>query len=208
MLCRRTALQAGALGVCAVALDACARKSSPQPAAVVTSPATGTTAGSAGVYGPQAPLGPAIPTDLPTSGAVPRAVTTGHSALVTTFAPPPATVPTSTVPVQTRTNPQTPTAQPPPANAIAYATDVPIGQSRLVQTPSGAYVLVTRTGATAVVGFSAVCTHAGCTVSGNFQCPCHGSAFNPRTGAVVQGPAVQPLASVGVAVQGNYIVQT
>lgn len=207
MVCRRTVLQAGALGACAVALDACARKSPEPTAAAVTSDATAASTGSAAVYGPQAPLGPAVPTDLPTSVApVPHAVATKHSAVVTTFAPPSVTVPT--VPPQTHPTSQAPSVQSPPPNAIAYATDVPVGQSRLVQTPSGAYVLVTRTSASGVVGFSAVCTHAGCTVSGNFQCPCHGSAFNPRTGAVVQGPAVQALPSVGVAVQGPYIVQT
>ncbi len=44
--------------------------------------------------------------------------------------------------------------------------------------------------------FSAVCTHAGCTVdfaSGVIACPCHGSEFDPNTGAVLRGPAATPL---------------
>jgi Rieske Fe-S protein len=44
---------------------------------------------------------------------------------------------------------------------------------------------------------SAICTHAGCRVQyaqGGLFCPCHGSLFDSRTGAVLQGPATQPLA--------------
>lgn len=51
-----------------------------------------------------------------------------------------------------------------------------------------------------VVAFSAICTHAGCAVSGwrasdeYFLCPCHGSMYDPRAGArVVAGPAPRPL---------------
>jgi cytochrome b6-f complex iron-sulfur subunit len=41
------------------------------------------------------------------------------------------------------------------------------------------------------------CTHLGCTVpwieaEGRFNCPCHGSIFNPR-GEVLAGPAPRPL---------------
>lgn len=43
-----------------------------------------------------------------------------------------------------------------------------------------------------------VCTHMGCNLSGGIltgdsvECPCHGSVFNVKTGAVVRGPAGRP----------------
>jgi Rieske Fe-S protein len=49
----------------------------------------------------------------------------------------------------------------------------------------------------ALTACSAVCTHAGCQVEysdGALHCPCHGSVFDSRTGAVRHGPATQPLA--------------
>jgi thiosulfate dehydrogenase [quinone] large subunit len=67
------------------------------------------------------------------------------------------------------------------------------------------------------VAYSAVCTHAGCTVAyesarGELVCPCHGSIYDPRHGAqVVAGPAPRPLPAVPVRVdaQGNaYVVGT
>ena len=57
--------------------------------------------------------------------------------------------------------------------------------------------IVVRRGNGALAAFSAVCTHAGCQVgfqSGVIFCPCHGSEFDPTTGAVLRGPAVTPLA--------------
>ena len=70
-------------------------------------------------------------------------------------------------------------------------------------------IVLTRDDAGNVHGFSAVCTHRGCTVSqvsgGTINCPCHGSRFNASTGAPVAGPATNPLPPVTVAVRGGAI---
>jgi len=207
VLCRRSLLQAGITGLAVITLDACTQKSTPSAA---KPPASSTTSGDPlPSYGPRLPLGPAIPSQphqAATSAASvdkPRTTSQARSSTPENAPPPQTTVATQPT-AQTSTRVIT---QAPPSNAIAWAKDVPVGQSRLVQTQSG-YVLVTRTGTSSIVGFSAVCTHAGCTVAGTFQCPCHGSMFNPRTGAVVQGPAMSPLPSIGVAISGPYIVTT
>jgi nitrite reductase/ring-hydroxylating ferredoxin subunit len=52
----------------------------------------------------------------------------------------------------------------------------------------------------ALYGFSDVCTHRGCTlVAGGeldgteIECECHGSVFDVATGAVIEGPATEPI---------------
>ncbi|HEY4528792.1 MAG TPA: FAD-dependent oxidoreductase [Luteimonas sp.] len=58
-----------------------------------------------------------------------------------------------------------------------------------------------RTGEGEVRTFSARCPHMGCAVrwspqEKSFDCPCHGSRFDCRTGAVLNGPAASPLEPV------------
>ena len=78
---------------------------------------------------------------------------------------------------------------------VSKMSDISDGETKviLLKPSSGpsVSVAVTRSGSTAVV-YSATCTHNGCiveSVGNELGCPCHGSAFNPRTGAVIQGPA-------------------
>ena len=70
-------------------------------------------------------------------------------------------------------------------------------------------VVVTLGSDSTVHGFSATCTHQGCTLSsvqnGVISCPCHGSQFNARTGAVVTGPAARALPSVPVVVRNGAV---
>ena len=73
----------------------------------------------------------------------------------------------------------------------------------------GRRVLVTRTADGAVAGYDAECPHQGCTVrstADGLVCPCHGSAFDPVTGDVLQGPATSPLTPVAVEVRGDDVV--
>ncbi len=55
------------------------------------------------------------------------------------------------------------------------------------------------------------CTHMGCKVSGgkmlveNVICPCHGSTFDLKTGAVVRGPAKNPEPSFPVKIEKDVI---
>ncbi len=71
------------------------------------------------------------------------------------------------------------------------------------------YLVITEGPQLASYGISARCTHLGCTVDWNaeenaFECPCHGSRFDPF-GRVVNGPANQPLALVTVTTNQNRI---
>jgi len=92
--------------------------------------------------------------------------------------------------------------------ALASTSDVPVGGGKILADKK---IVLTQPKSGEFHGFSAVCTHAGCTVGsvsgGTINCPCHGSRFNISTGAVVNGPATSPLPAVNIKVQGTSIVQ-
>ena len=92
--------------------------------------------------------------------------------------------------------------------ALASTSDVPVGGGKILTDKK---IVITQPQSGAFHAFSAVCTHAGCTVGsvsgGTINCPCHGSRFNITTGAVVNGPAASPLPAVSIKVQGTSIVQ-
>ena len=59
--------------------------------------------------------------------------------------------------------------------------------------------------------FSALCTHAGCTVQytgSSIYCPCHTAYFSASNGAVQSGPPPTPLQEYGVLVQDNNLYVT
>ncbi|WP_438855649.1 Rieske (2Fe-2S) protein [Agromyces sp. M3QZ16-3] len=91
---------------------------------------------------------------------------------------------------------------------VAALTDIPVGGS-ISATIGGQPVLLSQPTAGEVVAFSAICTHQGCTVAPEgaaFVCPCHGSTFDAATGDVEQGPALEPLPSVPVSVDGDRVI--
>jgi Rieske Fe-S protein len=92
--------------------------------------------------------------------------------------------------------------------ALASTSQVPVGGGTVLAAKK---IVITQPQSGTFKAFTAVCTHAGCTVGsvsgGTINCPCHGSRFNIANGAVVNGPAASPLAAVSIQVQGNSIVQ-
>ena len=95
----------------------------------------------------------------------------------------------------------TPAAKGGASEGIVAVSDVPADGS-VVKIVDDRKIVVTKSAAGQINAFSAVCTHSGCTVkgveAGSILCVCHGSLFNPETGAVVQGPARTPLATIPV----------
>ena len=112
--------------------------------------------------------------------------------------------------------PSAPTAAPPASTAalapagtpVASVADVEAAGSIVVGTDKP--ILLCAANGT-VVGHTAICTHQGCTVAAggaDANCPCHGSKFNAATGAVLNGPAVSPLAVVAVTVANGQVYAT
>ncbi len=90
---------------------------------------------------------------------------------------------------------------------IGSSRDVAEGQMRVFDV-SGTQVAVASVGG-AVFAFADTCTHAGCSLSTGeldgttVTCPCHGSQFDVSTGAVLRGPAREPVRSKVVMLQGG-----
>jgi thiosulfate dehydrogenase [quinone] large subunit len=80
---------------------------------------------------------------------------------------------------------------------LGAASKLPVGQGATYRDPgNGQPDIVIRQANGTLVAHSAVCTHAGCEVGyqgGQIVCPCHGSIFDAKTGAVISGPAVTGL---------------
>jgi thiosulfate dehydrogenase [quinone] large subunit len=102
-------------------------------------------------------------------------------------------------------------AQTPSGVALGSASQVPVGQAgRFTDPASGQPAYVVHTSGNNFVAFSAVCTHAGCTLGFDpsnmeFICPCHGGSYSARTGQVTGGPPPSPLPSIPVRVVNGTI---
>jgi Rieske Fe-S protein len=93
------------------------------------------------------------------------------------------------------------------ANVLTTTSAIPVGGGKIF---SAQKVVVTQPSSGEFKAFSAVCTHMGCLVNqisnGTIDCPCHGSQFSIKDGAVVSGPAPRPLPAEQIKVSGNNIV--
>ena len=122
----------------------------------------------------------------------------------------PSRTPTQTPTDEPAAEPTTAPDAPPVGEDITALADVPVGGS-IDATIKGQPALIAQPTAGQVVAFSAICTHQQCVVAAagaQFDCPCHGSRYDAATGDVLNGPALEPLSSIPVAVSGDRIVAT
>ena len=94
---------------------------------------------------------------------------------------------------------------------IIRLTKVKVGGTYQFQLPNGAPALLFRT-KTGVFAYQTICTHQG-GLTKYFSpkkllvCSVHNASFDPfKKGAVVTGPAVDPLPTVKVAVKSGWVV--
>lgn len=128
-----------------------------------------------------------------------------------TAAPAPTSHPKGTAAQSTTRHSDTRGGRPRGMTAIAKATGLTVGAGQLFHDPgTGNPAWLIREDATTFTAFSAVCTHAGCTVNYDraahqFACPCHGGTYNATTGRVLGGPPPTPLAVIPTKNRGGTI---
>ncbi len=123
--------------------------------------------------------------------------------------PPTASTSTTTTPGSAAPSTTAPSTTAPAGTQIGRASQVPVGGSASFTDPqTGDPGLVLQLTRGRFVAYDAVCPHAGCTVGYSpaahlIVCPCHGSEFDPNTGAVISPPAPHGLTPIQVAVDAN-----
>lgn len=87
---------------------------------------------------------------------------------------------------------------------LGSTSEIPVGGGAIF---SAQEVVVTQPSAGTFCAFSSICPHQGCLVTevvdNTITCPCHGSQFAAADGAVLRGPAQQPLPPREVTVDGG-----
>lgn len=98
---------------------------------------------------------------------------------------------------------------PPGAVKLGPGKRLSSGQAATYTDPGdGSPDILIRDEAGELKAFSAVCTHAGCTVGydgSQIYCPCHGGTYSAETGKVTGGPPPAPLTPKEVLEQGGQI---
>ena len=122
-----------------------------------------------------------------------------------------AETPAETSPAETEPAPAETTEPPAEGGAagVVAVADVPVGGGVVIANEK---LVVTQPAEGDFKGFDSTCTHQACQVAevsdGAIRCPCHGSRYSIEDGSVVGGPAPEPLAEKGVAVEGDQVVLT
>ena len=102
-----------------------------------------------------------------------------------------------------------PSGVPRGAVKLAPGSRLPSGQAATYGDPAdGSPDIIIRNSDGSLKAFSAVCTHAGCTVGyqgGVIVCPCHGGEYSAQTGEVIAGPPPSGLAPKKVLEAGGQI---
>ncbi len=93
---------------------------------------------------------------------------------------------------------------------IAQESEVPQGSAvEFTDEETGQQAVLVHLEGGDFAAYSAICTHRQCVVGysdGNLSCPCHGSVFDPANGgAVVNGPATQPLPEIPVELRDGEV---
>jgi Rieske Fe-S protein len=92
------------------------------------------------------------------------------------------------------------------SSALGTTSEIPVGGGKIFTAEK---VVVTQPTKGEFKGFSAICTHMGCTVDkvadGTIDCPCHGSKYSVTDAHVVHGPAPKPLPAKNIKVANGKI---
>jgi Rieske Fe-S protein len=92
------------------------------------------------------------------------------------------------------------------SSALGTTSEIPVGGGKIFTAEK---VVVTQPTKGVFKGFSAICTHMGCTVDkiadGTIDCPCHGSKYSITDAHVVHGPAPKPLPTKNIKVADGKI---
>ena len=141
---------------------------------------------------------------LPTPKPKSPSATPSKRKATSSSTPKPSKETTSTTPTNSPTDASSPQATQtatPEGVVIAKSDELILRQTKVFSLKDSFGITtsysLTRT-SRGVVAFDTRCTHAGapCVLSESLlRCPAHGSIFNPESGEVVLGPAVEPLKS-------------
>jgi Rieske Fe-S protein len=99
-----------------------------------------------------------------------------------------------------------------PPRVIARTDEIPVGGTKIFQYPTDvAPCILLRTGETAYVAYSRICTHNSCPVfyrpdENAFECRCHNGLFSVTDGSVISGPPPRPLPRILLQIRGHDVL--